>query len=199
MDFRNFFIPYVFEVEESISRSFTKLPCLSDLENLGQLPVLQVLKGTDDWVLWILEISSFPTFSRSRNPFLAVSQSYYVWVTSKIQVNFRFYRSSRVLMIGSYGFSKFLHSLRFRGHVFRFLQFHKANMFEWPRKSRSTSGFRGPREYWWLGLMDFRNFFILYVFEVKESVFCSFTRLLCSGNLENTDQFPVLQVLEGTW
>ena len=39
--------------------------------------------------------------------FFVVPQSYYVWVTSKIQVNFRFYRSSRVLMIGSYGFSKF--------------------------------------------------------------------------------------------
>ena len=90
-----------------MSRSFTKLPCLSDLENPGQLPVLQVLKGTDDWVLWILEISSFPTFSRSRNPFFVVSKSYYVRVTSTIQVNFRFYRSSRVLMIGSYRFQKF--------------------------------------------------------------------------------------------
>ena len=86
----------------AVSRSY--VPCLSDLENPGQLPVLQVLKGTDDWVLWILEISSFSTFSRSRNLFLAVSRSYHVWVTSKIQVNFRFYRSSRVLMIGSYGF-----------------------------------------------------------------------------------------------
>ena len=69
MDFRNFLNPYVFKVEESISRSFPKLLCLSDLENLSQLPVLQVLKGTDDWVLWIFEISSFPTSSRSRNPF----------------------------------------------------------------------------------------------------------------------------------
>ena len=121
IDFRNSFILYVFEVKESISRSFTKLPCLSDLENPGQLPVLQILKGTDDWVLWILEISSFPTLSRSRNPFLAVSRSYHVWVTLKIQVNFRFHRSSRVLMIGSYGFSKCLHSLRLRGQGIHFL------------------------------------------------------------------------------
>ena len=92
MDFRYFFIPYIFEVKESISRSFTKLLCLSDLKNPGQLPVSQVLEGTDDCVLWIFVISSFPTFSRSRNPFLAVSQSYYVWVTSKIQVNFWFRR-----------------------------------------------------------------------------------------------------------
>ena len=74
MDFRNFFIPYVFEVEEFISRSFTKLLCSSDLKNSGQLPVLQVLKGTDDWVLLIFEISLFPTFSRSRSPFFVVSQ-----------------------------------------------------------------------------------------------------------------------------
>ena len=56
IDFRNYFIPYVFEVKESISRSFTKLPCLDDLENSGQLPVLQVLEGTDDWVSWIFVI-----------------------------------------------------------------------------------------------------------------------------------------------
>ena len=46
MYFRNFFIPYTFEVEESISRSFTTLTCSSDLENLGQLPVLHILEGT---------------------------------------------------------------------------------------------------------------------------------------------------------
>ena len=49
--FRNFFIFYVFEVKESIFGSFTKLTCLDDFENPGQLPVLQVLEGTDDWVL----------------------------------------------------------------------------------------------------------------------------------------------------
>ena len=50
MDFRNFFIPYFFEVKKSISRSFTKLPFTSDLENPDQLPVLQVLGGTGNWV-----------------------------------------------------------------------------------------------------------------------------------------------------
>ena len=48
MNFRDFFIPCVFEVKEFISRIFTKLLCLGDLENPGQLPVLQVLEGTDD-------------------------------------------------------------------------------------------------------------------------------------------------------
>ena len=47
MDFRNFFIPYIFEVKKSIFRSFTKLPCSGELENPGQLPVLQKLEGTD--------------------------------------------------------------------------------------------------------------------------------------------------------
>ena len=69
MNFRNFFILYIFKVKESISRSFAKLTCLRDLENPGQLPDSQVLEGTDDFVLWIFVISSFSTFSRSRNPF----------------------------------------------------------------------------------------------------------------------------------
>ena len=75
MYFHIFYIPYVFEVEESISRSFTELPYSGDLENPGQLPVLQVLEGNDDWVLWIFVISQFSTCSRSRNPFFAVSRS----------------------------------------------------------------------------------------------------------------------------
>ena len=39
MAFHNFFSIYVFEVKESIADILVKLPCLSDLENLGQLPV----------------------------------------------------------------------------------------------------------------------------------------------------------------
>ena len=114
MDFSNFFIPYYFDVKESVYRSFT-LPLFSDdLEIPGQLPVLQELEGTDGWVLWIFVISLLPTFSRSMNLFLISSQSYYVQVTSKIQVNFRFWRYSRVLSIVSSGFQLFLHSLRFR-------------------------------------------------------------------------------------
>ena len=84
MDFNNFFIPYVIDVKESVFRSLTQLFCLGDLENLDQLPVLQELEGTDDWALRIFIISSFPTFSRSRNLFLAVSQSYHIRLTSKI-------------------------------------------------------------------------------------------------------------------
>ena len=113
MDFSDFYNPHVLDVKESVLGSFAQ-PCSGDLENLGQLPVLQELEGTDNLVLCIFVISSLPTFSRSRNLFLAVSQSYHVRVTSKIQVNFRFRRYTRVLSIGSYGFQLLLQSLRFR-------------------------------------------------------------------------------------
>ena len=47
----NLFEIYVFEVKESISDIPTELPCSGDLENPGQLPVQEVLEGTDDCVL----------------------------------------------------------------------------------------------------------------------------------------------------
>ena len=75
MDFRNFFIPYIFDVKESIFRSLTKLPCSDDLENPGQLPVLQELESTDGWVLWIFVISSFPTFSTLKDQIKVISCS----------------------------------------------------------------------------------------------------------------------------
>ena len=105
MDFRNFFIPYIFEVREFISRSFTELPCSGDLEILSQLPVSEVLQGTVNLVLWILVFSSFLTFSMSRNLFIVVSHSRYFRMTSKFQINFRFCRISKVLTVGSHGFS----------------------------------------------------------------------------------------------
>ena len=42
---------YVFEGEESICDSITELPCSSDLKNPGQLPVQEILEGSDDCVL----------------------------------------------------------------------------------------------------------------------------------------------------
>ena len=88
----NFQTTHVFEVRESIADISTELPCLSYLENLGQLPVHGYLKGTDYCILWISTISSLFMFSRSRNPLLTFLPSYDVWVTSIIQVNFRFER-----------------------------------------------------------------------------------------------------------
>ena len=51
MDFHNFFSIYVFEVKESIADIPNELLCSGDLENPGQLPVQEVLEGTDDCVL----------------------------------------------------------------------------------------------------------------------------------------------------
>ena len=51
MNFRNFYTIYVFEGEESISDIPIELACSGDLENPGQLPVQEVLEGTDDCVL----------------------------------------------------------------------------------------------------------------------------------------------------
>ena len=92
--FLNFPIIYIFESKESISDIPTELPCFGDLENLGQLPVQEVL--------------------------------------------------------------------------------------EW---------------YWWLCLMNFWNFFTIYVFESEESNSDIPTELLCFGDLENPGQLPVHEVL----
>ena len=51
MDFHNFFSIDVFEVKESISDIPKELLCSGDLENPSQLPVQQVLRGTDDFVM----------------------------------------------------------------------------------------------------------------------------------------------------
>ena len=51
--FCNFFTIYVFEVKESISDIPTELPCLGDLENPDQLPVQEVLEGTDEFLKFL--------------------------------------------------------------------------------------------------------------------------------------------------
>ena len=82
-------------------------------------------------------------FSRSRNPLLTFLLSYHVRVTSKIQVNFRYRRYSKVLMILCYKFLKFLQYSCFRGQEIHCWHSYWATMFGWPRKSRSTSGTGG--------------------------------------------------------
>ena len=124
--------------------------------------------------------------------------SCHVWVTSKILVNFRYRRYLKVLMIVSYKFLKFLHYLCFRGQGIYFWHSYWATMFGWPRKSRSTSGSRGSQRYWWFFLLDFHNFFSIYVFEVKESIADIPVKLPCLCDLENLGQLPVQKVLKGT-
>ena len=64
-------------------------------KKLGQLPVQEVLRGTDDCVLWNFAISSIYMFSRSGNHLLTFLLCYYVWGTSKIQNKFWFWRFLR--------------------------------------------------------------------------------------------------------
>ena len=146
------------------------------------------LRGTlRYWWLYLMDftISSAFMFLRSRNPLLTFLLSYNVRVTSKIQINFRFERYSKVLMIASYGFSQFFQYLCFRSQKIHCWHFYWATTFGWPQKSRSTFGLRGTRRYWWLCLKDFYNFFIIYVFEVKESIAGIPTELRCIVDFEN--------------
>ena len=85
----------------------------------------------------------------------------------------------KVLMILSYKMLKFSDYSCFRGRGIHCWYFYRATLFELPRKSRSTSGSRVPQRYWYLYLMDFHNFFTIYVFEVKESIVDILTELWC--------------------
>ena len=79
IDFWNFFTVYFFEVEESTADIPARLSYLGDLKNPGQLPVQEVLRGTDDCVFWIFVISwlsSINMFSRSGNHLLTGLLSY---------------------------------------------------------------------------------------------------------------------------
>ena len=125
------------------------------------------------FLIWSSQKFEFRTIfmsSRARNPFLTLLLSYHAWVTSKIQINFRYRRYLKVLMIVSYEFLKFLHYLCFRGWGIYFWYSNWATMFQWPRKSRSTSGTWGTWRYCWLCLINFWNFLTIYVFEVGESI-----------------------------
>ena len=66
------------------------------------------------WLLYLMDfhISSLFMFSRSRNPLLTFLLSYDVWVTSIIQVNFRFERYWWFCLMN---FLKFSHYSCFRG------------------------------------------------------------------------------------
>ena len=139
-EFLKFLSIHVFEVQKYIADIPTKLPCSGYLENPGELPVQEVLKGTDDSVLWIFEISSVFMFSRSRIPLLTFLLSYHIRMTSKIQINFRYRRYWWFCLMDFWNFSTI--------YVFEVMECHcwysyLATAFGWPRKSGSTSGSRG--------------------------------------------------------
>ena len=86
MDFHNVFTMHVFKVKESIADIPTELPCLSDLKNPCHLPVRKVLMILSNE---FFEMFTLFIFSRSGNLLLIFPQSHHVWVTFKIQVDFR--------------------------------------------------------------------------------------------------------------
>ena len=190
-----FNILYVFEVVESVSCSFAKLPCPDDLENPNQLPVSQVLEDTDDWVLWIFVIFSLPTFSGSRNPFLAVSQSYCLGDLEKSRPTSGLAGARGYWWLSLMNLRNFFVTYVFEIEESIPCSFTKLLCLGDLENPRSTSGFAGARGYWWLSLMEFRNFFITYVFGVEESIPRSFTKLLCLGDLENLGQLLVYMYL----
>ena len=83
INFWHFFTIYVFEVKQPNFVIPAEPPCLGDLKNSGHLPVQEVLRGTDDCVLWIFAISSIYIYiymySRSGNHLLTFLLSYYAW------------------------------------------------------------------------------------------------------------------------
>ena len=118
-------------------------------------------------------------FVRWKNPLPTFLLSYYVWVTSKIQVNFRCRRYSKVLRIVSYRLLNFFHYLCFRGQEIHCWHSYGTTVFRWPRQLRSTSGSRGSLWYLWFCLMNAHNFFSIYVFEVKLFIAGIPTELSC--------------------
>ena len=100
----------------------------------------------------------------------------------------------KVLMILSYELLKFSDYSCFRGQGIHCWYFYRATLFQLHRKSRSTSGSRVPQRYWWFYLMDFHNFFTIYVFKVKESIVDILTELRCLSDLDNPSQLPVWEV-----
>ena len=126
-------------------------------------------------------------FSRSGNPLLIFLQSYHVWVTSKIQVDFRFKTYSEVLLNVSYRFLKFLDYIMFLGSrnpLLIFLQSYHV----WVT-SKIQVDFR---------FNTYSEVLVIVFLRVRESVADIPTELPCSGNLENSGHLPVQEVFEVT-
>ena len=86
MNFHILFSIYVFEIKEFIADIPTELSCSGDpgdLENPGQLLVQEVLRGTDDFVLWNFIISQRLMLQRTKNSLLTFLLSYPLGVTLK--------------------------------------------------------------------------------------------------------------------
>ena len=98
-------------------------------------------------------------FSRTRNPFLILLLSYHVSVTSEIQVNFRFRRYLKILLIVSYKFLKFSHHLCFWDRRIHFWYYYLDSIFGCLQKSMSTSGTGGSTDNSVLWIFDISPLF----------------------------------------
>ena len=66
-----------------LSQLHTHVPCLVDLNNLGQPSVQELPRDIDDCVIWIFRISSLPNYVfKARNHLLTFLLSYFVRGTS---------------------------------------------------------------------------------------------------------------------
>ena len=182
INFWNFHTIHVFEVRESNAYISTELPCLSNLENLGQFPVQGYLEGTDDCIMDFHNFFIIYVFE--------VKESI-VDIHTELRCLIDLKNPSQlpvweVLVILSHNFLKFSHCSCFWGQENHCWYFYIATMFRWPRKSRTTSGPGRTRGYWWLCLVDFWNFSTIYVFEVRESFNDLPTELPCLRDLKNS-------------
>ena len=137
-------------------------------------------------VLWIFTISTLFMSSKSRNTTLTFLLSYHVWVTSKIQVNFRFERYWWYCHINCWNFQI--------THVSEVRESIADISTELPCLSYFENLGQLPVHGYLKGtdnciLWDFHNFFTLYVFEVKESTADILTELRCLSDLDNPSQF----------
>ena len=85
---------------------------------------------------------------------------------------------------------KFLHYSCFWGQGIHCWYSYWATLFGWPIKSRSTSGSRDTQ--------IFHNIPTIHGFMVRESFADISTELPCSGDLENPEKLPVLEVFKVT-
>ena len=138
-------------------------------------------------------------FLRSRSPLPTFLLSYHVWVTSKIQVNFRFNRYSKVLVIGSYRFSVsslFMFSRSKNPFLTLLVSYH---VWKIP-KIQVNSRFKRISEVLIILSYEFLKFLhTIHVFEVEESIADIPTRLSYLGDLEKLGQLPVREILKETY
>ena len=131
-DHWNFQTIHVFEVMESIADISTELPCYELPRKSRSTSSSRVPQRY--WWLYLMDFHNFFTIYvfEVRNPLLTFLLSYDVWVTSIIQVNFRFERYWWFCL----KFLKFSHYSCFWGQEIHCWYFYIATMFRWPQKSR---------------------------------------------------------------